>query len=288
MEVEIYRLVFAFIVGYFLTVSGSLTQLVTSNSLASPSTLGMDGFAVIFILIAQVLINFTDIEISLAYLSFALFLIFFIPLCLYKTKSRKNLWDLLHLKNIILLGLAFNLFIGALFSIIQFLFMAFNFEFPTGLWFGNFKQYSPNSLWGGGLIFVCVVFAIKHLAHKIHFLNLGSEFALGNNIDVIRLQRQSLLLSLFLTGVTISFFGVFSFFGLILPHIIRNIPLFSCDMKKELIWGPLLGGASLTLTDQACYFVNVQGVEFPVGMISSVLGALVLIFLLVQSKINRV
>jgi len=48
MEIEFGRLALSFIVGYFLCLSGSLSQLVTNNPLGSPSTLGMDGLAVFF------------------------------------------------------------------------------------------------------------------------------------------------------------------------------------------------------------------------------------------------
>jgi len=52
-DFEIYRFFFAFLCGYFITVSGSLSQLMSNNSIASPSTLGMDGGAVLFVIFSQ-------------------------------------------------------------------------------------------------------------------------------------------------------------------------------------------------------------------------------------------
>ncbi len=51
-EWDMARLTTALLAGVLLSFSGSLVQLTSRNELASPSTLGMDGLAVLCVMIA--------------------------------------------------------------------------------------------------------------------------------------------------------------------------------------------------------------------------------------------
>jgi iron complex transport system permease protein len=281
MEIDIVRLLIAFLCGYFLTVSGSLAQIVTNNKLASSSTLGFDGVGVLVILLAQFFITFLGFRYPIEHLSFFFFLILFMPICLISLKTFKQN---LNLSKIILIGLGFNLFVGGIFSIIQFLFLAINFEFPTGIWFGNFKFYDDNVLWLFSSIFIIVFALVKKLSANLAILSLGSSFAEGLGIRTAKISKIALLLSFFLTGLVVSYFGVFSFIGLIFPHILRSFNFFKFDMKRELIIGPLCTGAVLSGLDFVCFQVPFYGAEIPVGMVCSVVGSFVLLLLLTKKS----
>jgi iron complex transport system permease protein len=290
IDIDFIRFMFALFCGYFLTLSGSLSQLVTNNTIASPSTLGMDGAAVLFVILAQFVSIGVDLNVSYVHTAFILFLIpfgiiSFISLGL--SKKTNNIWEHFDIQKIILFGLAFNLFVGAIFSIIQFLFMALNFEFPTGLWFGSLKQYDKDYLMIFVVIFIITKVYILGVSQKFEALNLGSSFALGLGIDVQRIQRIALLLSFLLTGVVICYFGVFSFLGLIFPHILRSFGFFKSSMRRELLIGPYITGFIFGIVDQFCYQFDLYGAELPVGMVSSVVGAIFLIFLVLKTKISR-
>ncbi len=290
-EFELTRFILAFICGYFLTVSGSLSQLVTNNSIASPSTLGMDGMAVLFVILSQfVVMGDLSISLSLESLSFiaisllcATCYVFF-----FLVRHKKFLASEINIQKLILFGLAFNLFVGAIFSIIQFLFMALNFEFPTGLWFGSLKQAESDLLPVFMGVFILIQIIFSRLIKKLEILNLGSDFALGVGINVSRIQGSSLIISMFLTGLVISYLGVFSFLGLIFPHILRSFNIFKTNMKMELMLGSYLCGFIFAIVDQFCFYGVVYGAELPVGMVSSVFGAFFLIFLVLRSRINRI
>ena len=120
-EFDILRVLLAFFCGYFLCLSGTLTQLISNNPLASPSTLGMDGIGVLFVISGQLLLNFFGVNSDLADVSLRLFLIFFLLIALFPKRSSTDVWNLLSMKSFIIVGLAFNLFIGAIFTIIQFM-----------------------------------------------------------------------------------------------------------------------------------------------------------------------
>lgn len=294
MEIDIIRISFAFITGYFLSIAGSLSQLSTGNKMASPSTLGMDGLAVLTVILAQFILIGLEGSLNLEgylYLERIAFIVFAISFTLIaltvlrKKTQLDNIWDISSSNKIIMIGLTFNLFIGAIFSVLLFMFMALNFEFPSGLWFGNFKQYNPNWLLLFLILFFVIFFQVARLSKKLAILNLGHNFTLGLGHDVRRIQNQAMLLSLLITGIVICHFGVFSFLGLILPHILRSFKSFSTNMSAELIWGGLISGVVLSVIDFACYQFTFEGAELPVGMVSGVLGSFFLIFLLLREKV---
>lgn len=289
IEFEFHRILLAFFCGYFLSLSGSLSQLTTNNGLASPSTLGMDGLGVIAVIISQLGIHFFDLSIELEHFSFfifstSVFLVFFLQK-LRKKKLKQSLWDTIDMKGIVLAGLAFNLFVGAIFSIVQFLFMTLNYEFPSGIWFGNLRLYQDSFIYLFSVCFILTFYSIKRFSSDFEVLSLGSSFALGLKIPVARLQSIALVVSLFLTGLVISYFGVFSFLGLIFPHILRSLPIFKLNMRYELIYGPVICGVFLSVIDFLCFNFTLYGAELPVGMVFSVLGAFMLIALIFRARI---
>ena len=279
MEINSLRLLLAFFAGIFLTSSGSLTQNTTQNSLASPSTLGFDAIGVLSVLFAHGLLTFFSINISLEVFSFLIFNLFFAGVYLFFRTIQLDSTKL-DMKIIILIGLGFNLFIGAIFSVVQFLFIATNTKFPTGLWFGSFKFYSSYEIGIYLIVFVLLMlFLFKNLS-SLRLISVGVPFARGVGVDVVAAQKRSLYISFYMTGLVISFFGVFSFISLVFPHILRLLPFIKHDMRKEFTLGALVGGLIMMLLDFLVYNFDFYGAELPVGMISSVLGSFVLIFLL--------
>ncbi|MBC77858.1 MAG: hypothetical protein CME64_17765 [Halobacteriovoraceae bacterium] len=286
-ELDLLRIAMAFLCGGFLTLSGSLTQIVTNNSLGSPSTLGFDALAALSVICSQFIIVVTGEAFALEHVSLGLFLIAFLGLFLVsKIFSRGPHIRVfsLDIKVLILIGLGFNLFVGAIFSIVQFLFMALNFDFPTGLWFGNFKYFDEHTIYVLLFALLILVVYLTKDARQLRLLSLGEKFALGLGIPVAKVQRRALFVSLGLTGVVISFFGVFSFLGLIVPHMLRSLNFFRSNMKRELFIGPIVGGLALAVMDYLCFQFDFRGAEFPAGMVSSVVGAFLLIVLLVKSQ----
>jgi iron complex transport system permease protein len=282
MDIEWMRVLLAFFCGYFLTLSGSLSQIVTNNKLASSSTLGFDGLAVLMVLSGQFLITFLHVSFPLESLSFIIFCFFFFAISLFSKKIFRNKTSDINQKmqKIILIGLGFNLFIGGIFSVIQFLFISINYEFPTGIWFGNFKFYEISTLVLFSIVFILSYFYILKLSKDMSFLALGNNFARGLGVDVNKLIRHSLLLSLFFTGLVVSYFGVFSFIGLIFPHILRTFKIFKYSMRNEMIYGSVIAGILLTVIDLVCYLFPFLGAEIPVGMVCSVMGSFILLYLL--------
>jgi len=184
----------------------------------------------------------------------------------------------------ILLGITFNLFVGAIFSLWQFLFLAFNLPFPVELWFGHFRFASNEYLPLLFLVELAFILGIFFLKKEILLFSMGTRFA-----DQWKLNSKLLYSFLFLsisigTFVVISLFGAFSFLGLIFPLIARKWWFKKTDLLGEFYWGSIINGLFLMLIDFICFQFPVWGAEIPVGLLVTAVGALSLIVLLWHSN----
>lgn len=275
MDYLIPRLLSAVLSGMILSQTGSLIQISTRNILASPSTLGFDGLSVFFILILHsLMLAFRFDSSSVVFISgIALFIcigLFFARFFLHYQKIEK----------LILIGLTFNLLVGALFSLWQFLFLAFNLPFPVELWFGHFRYADWHSVI---ILFLIELFIVLGWAvlRKDFLL-----FTLGNTVvRNLGLNQNKLFYFIFIsiavgTFAVIHLFGAFSFLGLLFPIMARKLWFKNYDLPGEFLAGGLINGLALMAVDGLCYFFPVFGAEIPVGLIATAVGAVSLIVLL--------
>lgn len=278
MEYLILRLLSSFLCGLILSQAGSFIQLGTRNILASPSTLGIEGMSVLWILLTYTAAVFAGHEsdwIGLAGLPVFAVIGFYLS----RLAGRE-----LKLERILFVGLTFNLLVGAIFSLWQFFFLAYNLPFPVEIWFGHFRFVKTEA------VCILVIFEIILLSFlRYHWRNL-QLFSLGPALSRVHSGNVSTLYSFFFifsvagTFLVISLFGAFSFLGLILPLIARKLWFNRYDMKGELIVGSVCNGLFFMCIDYVCYRFPIMGAEIPVGLIASVLGAVCLIALLGNSK----
>src|SRR5690606_16330800 len=120
MDYIIPRFLSAVLTGMILSQTGSLIQMSSRNVLASPSTLGFDGLSILWILI------FHSIMLVFGYEQPVLILFLTgIPLTILIGWVYSKFIDTQKsIERLILIGLTFNLLVGAIFSFWQFLFLA--------------------------------------------------------------------------------------------------------------------------------------------------------------------
>jgi len=276
MDYLIIRLASSFFVGVLLSQAGSLIQLGTRNILASPSTLGIDGLSVLWLLI----FHSASIYFNISYSSEWTFLIglpvfIFMGLMFPRFFQGKSKFE-----RIILLGLTFNLLVGAVFSLWQFLFMAFNLPFPVELWFGHFRFSSMSSL--GMLIIteLCLLLGLKFFFKDLKMFSIGPIMGLNWGLNEKKLFQFIFVAVAVSTLIVINLFGAFSFLGLVFPILARKMWFQKLDLGGELFLGPIFNGLCLMAIDFLCYFNPVLGAEVPVGLIVTGIGAVSLILIL--------
>jgi ABC-type Fe3+-siderophore transport system permease subunit len=276
MEYLIPRFTCAFLCGMILSQSGSLIQMSSRNILASPSTLGFDGLSILWILLFHsVMVYFRMDQPLLVLIAFGIPL--FICLGQFFSKFMRSQTNI---NRLILIGLTFNLLVGAVFSLWQFFFLAFNLPFPVELWFGHFRFANIAS--STILFFTEILFILGwfYFRKKIFAFTLGTSISTNICDNYTSLHSFMFIFVALGTFGVIGLFGAFSFLGLIFPIIARRFWFKRADIKGELFAGALMNGLILCGIDAFCYFLPIYGADVPVGLIATTLGAVSLILLL--------
>lgn len=277
MDYLIVRVLCSFICGCLLSQAGSLIQLGTRNILSSPSTMGIDGLVVFWVLVFHSLSLWFGVDHSWGiWAGVPIFI-------LIGLSFRTLVGKLPSYERVILLGITFNLAVGALFSLWQFLFLAFNLPFPVELWFGHFRFAELSQLVLLVVTEVAMLVGIFSFKKEIYLFTLGRSISKNFKLDEKKLFGFIFVAISISTFVVIHSFGAFSFLGLVFPLIARRLWFASLDLKGELLWGALFNGFCFMLIDFCCYEFPVYGAEVPVGLIVTGVGAVSLIFILWNS-----
>lgn len=268
------RFAVAMLVGAQLSLGGSLVQLTTRNELASPSTLGMDGLAVALVLLTFAVGVFspTSLLMVVAVTALVLGVVNFITVSKFNRSH--------DFRFLLLLGLGINLLVGAIFSVMHFLAMAFNHEFPSQLWFGRVTILTIEQWVGAGVVLVLSFGLITYRRRSWKALLLGIGWCHGLKIPVQRITREAMMVAFIGNLWVITQFGAFSLLGLLFPLLLRQLPRYRGEPWRELTEGALVSAIVFGLIDHACYNFTFQGAEIPVALPLSLLGAIGLVLLL--------
>ncbi len=281
MMEEILRILAAFMIGFILSSSGSFAQLLTQNPLASASTLGIQALALLALILGfviEAMFNVGD-YIFIGLIVFLVFATTFFWLAFGQKRVETSFFN-----KLIIYGIGINLLIGAIYSLLQFVLMNMGVQFPSELWFGSLKFVDLREF-----IILFIVFLIFFLlslfkSKELRLFMIGRDFALSFKHDFVFLEKKIFFLMLICVGVVTVLFGVFSFVGLIFPHLLRSFGFFKKDIFHEVFYGGLLSGVVFLILDQICYHFPVSGAEIPVGMVISVLGPLIFLKVYLKSK----
>ena len=191
------------------------------------------------------------------------------------------LWLYTHLeaRAFLLSGIVLNVFFAALIAIIILASRA------PGLHDANFWNLGS---FGGAMwpqvrvaapLVIALVAALAFTAPVLNILQLGDQAAyhLGVNVPLVRVVL--LLLTACLVGALVAFSGVLGIIGLALPFVMRAV--FGADHRR-LIPANLLGGAAVVMALDAVARNAVSPMEIPIGVLTTVLGAPVLMHLLIR------
>lgn len=110
---------------------------------------------------------------------------------------------------------------------------------------------------------------------------LGDEVSITLGKDLHRWRQLYLLVSAAIVGFVVFSAGMIGFIGLIIPHAVRM--MFGTDHKKLIPICALLGAIFLIWADVLCR-VLLKGMELPIGILTSMIGAPSFIYLMVKRK----
>ncbi|MDK0957256.1 iron ABC transporter permease [Clostridium perfringens] len=114
---------------------------------------------------------------------------------------------------------------------------------------------------------------------NLNLMVLGDETSITLGLNIEKYRKIYMILSSLITGVIVSVCGTIGFVGIMIPHIVRLI--FGTDHKTLLPFSALVGAIFLIWADviARCAITNM---ELPIGIITSVIGAPFLLWLMVN------
>ena len=114
---------------------------------------------------------------------------------------------------------------------------------------------------------------------NLNLMVLGDETSITLGLNIEKHRKIYMILSSLITGVIVSVCGNIGFVGIMIPHIVRLI--FGTDHKTLLPFSALVGAIFLIWADviARCAITNM---ELPIGIITSVIGAPFLLWLMVK------
>ncbi|WP_119328727.1 FecCD family ABC transporter permease [Cysteiniphilum halobium] len=277
----------ATLVGGGLGVSGAILQLVLRNPLADASILGISsgsqfvGLMLLFILPAY-FVALTHYSYLLFFLAcvFGAFIVLIIFLLVISLQDR-----LANIAVVILLGVGVSAIFSALTALIMSFSQAQTLQQITLWQFGGFVNVTWQQVILLAIITLifCGFVYCKHQAFDL--LSLGESEAMMMGLNVKRLLVHLVVLLAFLIAAIVSVAGPIAFLGLVAPHIARMC--IGTNKMKYLFMSSFLCGAILMLISQFLSQTLLYPMIIPVGVITALIGAPFLIFLVIRALAGK-
>ncbi len=119
------------------------------------------------------------------------------------------------------------------------------------------------------------------LSNKLNLMSLDDKDAKALGLDSEKLRLVCLMVLSFMAASVISFAGIIGFVGLIVPHMVRMI--IGSDYRFVIPASVAVGGAFLLGCDIISRAIDVSA-TIPVGVVTSLIGAPIFLYLIVRQK----
>jgi iron complex transport system permease protein len=281
-EIRIPKTITAILAGCTLSLAGLILQILFRNPLAGPYVLGISSGAALMVAIGVLaggslgIVN--DFFAGRALLVFCSVLGSTLVTFLILVVSGKVSNNVV----LLLIGLMFSQICGAIQSSLEY------FADPGGL--KTFVVWGMGSLSGTTIrdVIVYAIFVFLCLGSVLFFVKplnaflLGAEYAQSLGIHFKRSRFALILVSSLLTGITTAYCGPIAFVGIAVPILSRMI--FQTSLQQVHFFSCMLLGSILLLFADAICFSIVKGSGLPVNMITTLIGAPLVIYLMFKNK----
>ena len=266
------RVCASMLAGAALATAGAVIQTVLNNPLASPGIIGVNssaGLAVaLMCAIAPTAQKFTPfVAFAGAFIG-----VVFVMILSEKTGASRM--------TVVLAGVAIsNLFsagIDAIVTVIPEALLG-----VTDFRIGGFIGVTMNQLKPAAVLILISLVIVMTLSNQLDILALGTDTAYSLGMSVRPMRLVFLLLAAALAGAAVSFSGLLSFVGLVVPHTMRKV-------KGETSFGFLLssaiGGAFFVTICDLLARVLFAPFELPVGIILAFAGSPFFLWILFKNR----
>lgn len=276
--VRLPRVLCVALVGAALSGCGCAMQGLLKNPLADGSTLGVSAGASLGAVLA------IAFGIALPGLPFAgtmvMASLFAFGSLLLTLGLAYRLDHTLSTNTIILVGVIFSMFASSLMSLV----IAFAGEKVKTITFWTMGSLSGSSYPNAAALALAFAlgFAVLMLrARELNAFALGEDNARHVGVDVKRVKLTVLIASSLLIGACVSVGGTIGFVGLVMPHMMRMLV---GPNHVRLLPASALGGAVFLLLCDLVARTLLSPVELPVGVVTSLIGAVVFVQIFARTR----
>jgi iron complex transport system permease protein len=281
-QIRVPKTITAILAGATLSCAGLILQIIFRNPLAGPYVLGISSGASLMVAItilggaaSGIFANFFLGKSLLITASVCGSLAVTFLILLLSKKIRSNVI-------LLLIGLMISQICGALQGAFEY--------------FANPNELKGFVIWGMGSLSnttlddttIFVPIALVFILSLIFFIKplnaflLGENYAVNAGINYHRSRFYLILISSVLTGVTTAFCGPIAFVGIAVPLLARMV-FSSSSQSVQLPACILFGSVILLYSDVACFAFS-KSSALPVNMITTFIGAPLVIYMLFRNK----
>ncbi|MFQ3576907.1 MAG: iron ABC transporter permease [Cytophagales bacterium] len=244
--------------GAILAFAGVCTQGLFRNPMAEPSLLGVNSCALVFMLMGQwlqfQLFSFFNLRILAAF--GGAFLCLFLLRIFIKNRNADTLM-------LILFGICFNAFLGAVITISYLLLPA---EVLKNMFFwsvGDCSMVQWTHVWPLLLTLPILLIVGLRWSKSLDVFSLGSEEAKLLGIKIEKMQHIFLILIAVGVSVSLNAVGNIGFLALLSPHILRFWK--GPNHRTLMIYTPIVGAIWMMTAD---FFskISIWGTSLPIGV----------------------
>ena len=264
-ELRLPRTSLALLVGLALGAAGVSFQTMLRNQLASPDIVGISATASAVGVVGITMFHLGNWVVSVL----ALVLTLLVAAIMYALSQGGT--------KLILIGIGMGAFMQ---SIVVYTLSKANESDLQGAarWMaGSLNQASWKLVVPVATFMVVLLPVIIFLAHRLSVLRLGDELAAGLGLNVNRTRMAVMMLAVFLIAVATAAVGPIAFVAFMAGPIAIRIP-----HRNVVLASALIGAILVLAADIAAQLVLPY--RYPVGVVTGVLGAPFLIYLLIRSN----
>lgn len=276
-ELRIPRTILGVFVGMSLGVAGAVMQAFTRNPLADPGILGVNAGAAFAVALGAAAFGLTSLSQTIW---FALVGAVLATLAVYfiGTVGRRGPDPL----RLTLAGVAIGAFLSGITSGVTLL-LPEVFNRMRG-WNAGSISSVPADLFGGMLPFLAAGLILAWtVAKPLNAVSLGDDLAAALGTRVVLTRVISIISATLLCAAATAAAGPIGFVGLMVPHAVR---WFTGPDQRLIFLGSALAAPVLVLASDVLGRLVLPSGELPVGIVTALIGAPVLIVLVRRRKVS--
>lgn len=281
LNVRMPRVLCVALTGAALSLAGAGMQGLLKNPLADGSTLGVSSGAALGAVIAIAFgLNFPSLPFAgttVLAIIFAFMSLLLILALAYKLDHS------LSTNTIILIGVIYSMFISSAMNVII-TFASDKLKSITFWTMGSLQGSTyENAALLAAVLVICGTVLCLH-ARELNAFAVGEDNARNVGVNVHRTKLLVLIVVSALIGICVSIGGTIGFVGLVTPHMVRMV---SGPNHKRLLPASMFFGAIFLLLADLTARTVMRPLELPLGVVTSLIGALVFIGIFYQTRKGR-